>query len=606
MVVLLKPGHPVRVILRTIHGSPAICDGAGCPRPPRPLRAPKNDMGESLNCITRIGGSIKLPGVETFDYVIVGAGTAGCVLADRLSASGRNRVLILEAGGSDARFWIKAPIGYGITFADARVNWKFQARPSPGLDGRGMYWPRGRVVGGSSSINAMVYCRGMPADFDDWRELGNSGWGWDEVRAFFEQSERRVTPDGRALTDGPLDVKDVTPYLHPMRKEWLEAAAELKLPVTDDFNGPRPEGFGSYQVSIRSGRRWSAADAFLRPALKRANVKLETCAWASKLRCEGRRVIGVEFFRNNERNFARAEREVIVCAGTVNSPQLLQLSGIGPGAMLREHGIDTVLDNPAVGGNLQDHLAVVYSFKATRPTLNDELHSRLGRTMAGIRYLLTRSGPVSLSVNHFGGFVRANPQASRPDVQLYFNPVTYQAGDATRARIQLDAFSGFYLCFQPTRPTSTGRIDLAGPDFRTPPMIAPDYLSTDKDVADVMHGGRLMQAIARTRAIQSLIREPLAPDLLRMSDTDLVADFRARAATVYHPVGTCRMGPSPQGRDMQGRGTQGFVVDPTLRVHGIERLRIVDASVFPTVTSANTNAPTLMVAQKAAHLMAAG
>jgi choline dehydrogenase len=563
-------------------------------------------MGESLNCITCIGGSIKLPGVETFDYVIVGAGTAGCVLADRLSASGRNRVLILEAGGSDARFWIKAPIGYGITFADARVNWKFQALPSPGLDGRGMYWPRGRVVGGSSSINAMVYCRGMPADFDDWRELGNSGWGWDEVRAFFEQSERRVAPDGRALTDGPLDVKDVTPYLHPMRKEWLEAAAELKLPVTDDFNGPRPEGFGSYQVSIRGGRRWSAADAFLRPALKRANVKLETCAWASKLRCEGRRVIGVEFFRNNERKFARAEREVIVCAGTVNSPQLLQLSGIGPGALLREHGIDTVLDNPAVGGNLQDHLAVVYSFKATRPTLNDELHSRLGRTMAGIRYLLTRSGPVSLSVNHFGGFVRANPQASRPDVQLYFNPVTYQAGDATRARIQLDAFSGFYLCFQPTRPTSTGRIDLAGPDFRAPPMIAPDYLSTDKDVADVMHGGRLMQAIARTRAIQSLIREPLAPDLLRMSDTDLVADFRARAATVYHPVGTCRMGPSPQGRDMQGRGTQGFVVDPALRVHGIERLRIVDASVFPTVTSANTNAPTLMVAQKAAHLMAAG
>jgi choline dehydrogenase len=561
-------------------------------------------MGESLNCITRIGGRIKLPGVETFDYIIVGAGTAGCVLADRLSASGRNRVLILEAGGSDARFWIKAPIGYGITFADARVNWKFQARPSPGLDGRGMYWPRGRVVGGSSSINAMVYCRGMPADFDDWRELGNSGWGWDEVRPYFEQSERRVAPDGRALTDGPLDVKDVTPYLHPMRKEWLEAAAELKLPVTDDFNGPRPEGFGSYQVSIRNGRRWSAADAFLRPALKRANVKLMTDAWASKLRCEGRRVTGVEFYRDNERRFARAEREVIVCAGTVSSPQLLQLSGIGPGPLLREHGIDTVLDNPAVGANLQDHLAVVYSFKATRPTLNDELHSRAGRMLAGIRYLLTRSGPVSLSVNHFGGFVRANPQASRPDVQLYFNPVTYQAGDATRMRIQLDAFSGFYLCFQPTRPTSTGRIDLAGPDFRTPPAIAPDYLSTDKDVADVVHGGRLMQAIARTRAIQSLIREPLAPDLLRMSDADLIADFRARAATVYHPVGTCRMGPTPGG-STRGPVAQGFVVDPALRVHGMERLRIVDASVFPTVTSANTNAPTLMVAQKAAHLMAA-
>jgi choline dehydrogenase len=539
--------------------------------------------------------------VESFDYIIVGAGTAGCVLADRLSASGRNSVLILEAGGSDLKFWIKVPIGYGITFADTRVNWKFQAGKSPGLGGRAMYWPRGRVMGGSSSINAMVYCRGMPGDFDDWRALGNSGWGWDEVRPYFERSERRVAADGRALTEGPLDVRDMTPYLHPMGKEWFEAAAELKLPVTEDFNGPRPEGFGRYPVTIRDGRRWSAADAFLRPALKRRNVKLMTGAWASRLRCEGRRVCGVEFMRDNEGCFARAMREVIVCAGTVNSPQLLQLSGIGPGALLREHGIETLVDNPAVGGNLQDHLAVVYSFKASRPTLNDELNSRLGRALAGARYLLTRRGPVSLSVNHFGGFVRADPEASRPDVQLYFNPVTYQAGEATRMLIRLDAFSGFCLCFQPTRPTSTGRIDIASSDFRAPPAIAPDYLSTDKDVADVVHGGRLMQAIARTRAMQSLIREPLAPDLLRMSDADLIADFRARAATVYHPVGTCRMGPNPQGT-----GPGGFVVDPSLRVHGMERLRVVDASVFPTVTSANTNAPTLMVAQKAADLIAAG
>jgi choline dehydrogenase len=334
-----------------------------------------------------------------------------------------------------------------------------------------------------------------------------------------------------------------------------------------------------------------------------------TDAWASKLRCEGRRVCGVEFFRDNARSFAAASREVIVCAGAVNSPQLLQLSGIGPGRLLREHGIDSVLDNPAVGGNLQDHLAVVYSFKASRPTLNDELHSRLGRMRAGVRYLLTRKGPVSLSVNHFGGFVRADPQASRPDVQLYFNPVTYQSGDATRTRIQLDPFSGFYLCFQPTRPTSSGRIDIASGDFRAPPAIAPDYLSTDKDLADVLHGGRLMQAIARTRAIQSLIREPLAPDLLRMSDADLIADFRARAATVYHPVGTCRMGPGAKGGSSQGNGSGGsggFVVDPTLRVHGMDRLRVADASVFPTVTSANTNAPTLMVAQKAADLIAPG
>ena len=555
------------------------------------------------------GDKIKLPGVEQFDFVIIGAGTAGCVLADRLSASGRDRVLVLEAGGSDARFWIKTPIGYGYTFADPAVNWKYKTLASPGLQSRTMYWPRGRVIGGSSSINALVYCRGMPADFDDWRGLGNIGWGWQDVRPYFERTERRVDASGRAAqgrpgaascglalhgsTDPPLDVKDVTPFLHPMRTQWLEAAAELGLPVTDDFNGHHPEGFGCYQLTVRNGRRWSAADAFLRPALRRRNVKLETQAWVRRLRCEGRRVLGVEYFRGNEQRYAGAQREVIVCAGAVNSPQLLQLSGIGPARTLSAHGIEPVLDNPAVGGNLQDHLAVVYSFKATRPTLNDELNTTPRRLIAGLRYLLARRGPMALSVNQFGGFVRAAPNATRPDMQLYFNPVTYAAGDATRTRIQLDAFSGFYLCFQPTRPTSTGRIDIASGDFRQAPDIAPNYLSTDKDLLDVVHGGRLLQAIARTRAMGSLIREPIEPDLLRKDDAELLADFRARAATVYHPVSTCRM----------GKAVGESVVDSALRVHGLERLRVVDASVFPTVTSANTNAPTLMVAQKAADLI---
>jgi choline dehydrogenase len=533
--------------------------------------------------------------VDNFDYLIIGAGTAGCVLADRLSASGRDRVLVLEAGGSDARFWIRTPIGYGFTFADPAVNWKYQTLASAGLNGRSMYWPRGRVVGGSSSINALVYCRGMPADFNDWRDLGNAGWGWDDVRPYFEKSERRVDSDGRASTYGPLDVKDVTPFLHPMRTQWLAAAAELGLPVTDDFNGAHPEGFGCYQVSIRDGRRWSAADAFLRPALRRGNVKLETQAWVSKLRFEGRRVLGVEYSLGNEQRYVGANREVVLCAGAVNSPQLLQLSGIGPARTLAAHGIAPVLDNSAVGGHLQDHLAVVYSYKASRPTLNDELHSRFGQLIAGARYLLTRRGPLALSVNQFGGFVRADPRANRPDMQLYFNPVTYAAGDAARTRIQVDAFSGFYLCFQPTRPTSTGRIDIASGDFRRAPNIAPNYLATDKDIEDVVRGGRMMQAIARTRAIRSLIREPIEPDLGRMGDAELIADFRARAATVYHPVGTCRMGTDPDTS----------VVDPKLRVHAIDRLRVVDASVFPTVTSANTNAPTLMVAQKGADLIMA-
>jgi choline dehydrogenase len=531
--------------------------------------------------------------VTTFDYIIIGAGSAGCVLADRLSAGGNDRILVLEAGGTDRRFWIKTPIGYGRTFADPAVNWKYTTAPNPGLNGRRIYWPRGRVIGGSSSINALVYCRGMPADFDDWRGMGNVGWGWEDVRPYFERSERHVDPAGRACGGGPLDVKDVTPFLHPMRQNWSQAGRELGLPWTEDFNGSNPEGLGCYQVTIRDGLRRSAADAFLRPALRRGTVRLETGAWVSKIRFDQRRAVGVDYVRGNTPQTATAAREVILCGGAVNSPQLLQLSGIGPAATLAAAGITPLLDNSAVGGHLQDHLAVVYSFKATQPTLNDELHSTLGKLSAGLRYLLARRGPLALSVNQFGGFARADPKGVRPDVQLYFNPVTYGAGDATRTKIEVDAFSGFYLCFQPTRPTSVGRIDICAPDFRRPPTIAPNYLSTEKDIADVEHGGHLLQAIARTRAMKSLILAPLSPHLEELGTADLVADFRARASTVYHPVSTCRM----------GRNAGESVVDASLRVHGVERLRVVDASVFPTVTSANTNAPTIMVAQKAADLI---
>ena len=481
--------------------------------------------------------------MESFDYIIVGAGTAGCVLADRLSDDGHNRVLVLEAGGTDRRFWIKTPIGYGRTFADASVNWKYQTLPNPGLNGRSIYWPRGRVIGGSSSINALVYCRGMPADFDDWREMGNIGWGWDDVRPYFEKSERHVDAAGRVSGEGPLDIKDVTPFLHPMRRNWLDAASELGLPQTQDFNGPHPEGFGCYQVTIRNGMRRSAADAFLRPALRRGNVRLETHAWVSGVRFDQRRAVGVDYVRDNTPRFASASREVILCGGAVNSPQLLQLSGIGPAATLRAAGITPLLDNPAVGGHLQDHLAVVYSFKATQPTLNNELHSTTAKLRAGLRYIIARRGPLSLSVNQFGGFARADPQGSRPDVQLYFNPVTYGAGDAARARIEVDAFPGFYLCFQPTRPTSVGRIDIASADFRHAPTIAPNYLSTEKDVADVVHGGRLLQAIVGTRAIKALIREPIAPDLDTMGPNWLPTFARGRVPYTTRSVPAAWAGP---------------------------------------------------------------
>jgi len=529
--------------------------------------------------------------VENFDYIIVGAGSAGCVLADRLSANGRDRVLILEAGGSDGRFWIRTPIGYGRTFADAGVNWKYQTQADPGTNSRAMYWPRGRVVGGSSSINALVYVRGLPDDFEDWRALGNTDWGWEGVRPVFERNERNVDPLGVSSNDHPMYVSDVAPQLHPTCRYFFEAANEIGLPITNDFNGAHPEGVGYYRVTTRDGRRWSASDAFLKPALRRANVKLETQSWVSRIRFEGRRAIGVEYDRGGQTRFANAAREIIVSGGAINSPQILQLSGVGPGKTLAQFGIPVLLDNPAVGGYLQDHLAVTYSYKATQPTLNDELHSALGKLKAGIQYVLTRRGVLSLSVNHCGGFVRADRRGdARTIFQLYYNPITYAAGDSNRKSINADSFSAFMLSYQPSRPSSRGRIDIMSADFRKPPAIAPNYLSTDKDLQDVIRGGRLLQSMEATQAMRSFIQEPIGARLQGMSDAELVADFRARSATVYHPVGTCRMGPE--------KATS--VVDAALRVHGIERLRVVDASVFPTITSGNTNAPTLMVAQKGA------
>jgi choline dehydrogenase len=377
-----------------------------------------------------------------------------------------------------------------------------------------------------------------------------------------------------------------------MRRNWLQAAEELGLPTTEDFNGEQPLGLGCYQVTIRHGMRRSAADAFLRPALQRSNVKLLKHAWVSRIRIEDGRAVGVEFALGGEARYAAAA-QVLLCAGAVNSPQLLQLSGLGSASHLTAHGIEPLLDAPAVGAHLQDHLAVVYSYKATMKTLNDELHSNFAKLLAGLRYVLARKGPLALSVNQFGGLVRTDPKGVGADVQLYFNPVTYAPGDAARRRIEVDEFSGFYLCFQPTRPSSEGRIDVAGPDYRVAPDIAPNYMATEKDAADVVRAGQLLQAIARTRAMRELVLEPIAPALDAMGPAEMLADFRARAATVYHPVGTCRMGRSPADS----------VVDARLRVHGIDGLRVVDASVFPSVTSANTNAPTLMVAQKAADMI---
>jgi choline dehydrogenase len=351
--------------------------------------------------------------VDDYDYIVVGSGSAGCVLADRLSADGQASVLVLEAGEHDRRLWINMPIGYGKTFYDQRVNWKFEAQPDAGLNHRQIYFPRGRVVGGSSSINAMVYCRGLPQDFDDWAALGNPGWAWRDVQPVYEGFERRVDAEGRASPSGQLFVSDVRRQLHPMEKFFFDGAQQAGLPFTEDFNGPAPEGVGRYQINTRHGMRWSAADAFLRPALRRGRVRLMTGARVSRVLFEGRQATGVSYRQGGVERQARARRAVVLSAGAVQSPQLLQLSGVGPAELLRTHGIPVLHANPSVGGNLQDHLAMSYYYKATQPTLNNVLGNWWGQLRVGLQYISTLGGPLSISVNQCGGFVRSHPGAER-------------------------------------------------------------------------------------------------------------------------------------------------------------------------------------------------
>jgi len=528
-----------------------------------------------------------------FDYIVVGSGSAGCVLADKLGADGRNSVLVLEAGGHDRRLWVNMPIGYGKTFYDERVNWKFENGADPGLNNRRIYFPRGKVVGGSSSINAMVYCRGLPGDFDDWAAQGNRGWSWNDVLPVYRQFERRVDAGGRAADgDGPLFVSDVRRQLHPIERHFFAAAQQAGLPFTEDFNGPHPEGVGRYQINTRHGMRWSAADAFLRPALRRGNVALQTGALVERILFEGRKAVGVAYRQDGATHTARARAAVVLCAGAIQSPQLLQRSGVGPGALLRQHGIAPVLVQEQVGANLQDHLAMSYYYKASEPTLNNVLGSLWGRLRVGLQYVTTLGGPLSISVNQCGGFVRSHAQASQADMQLYCNPITYTlAASKTGSRIVPDAFAGFILCFQPCRPLSRGRVSIAGPDVAQAPNIEPRYLSHPDDVTQALRGAQLVQRLARTDAMRGLIREPMAPVLETMADDAIIDDFRARASTCYHPVGTC----------MMGADAANSVVDSQLKVHGLDRLFVVDASVFPSVTSGNTHAPTTMVAHKGAQ-----
>ena len=523
------------------------------------------------------------------DYIVVGAGSAGCVVAARLTEDPSVRVLVLEAGGPDSNPWIHIPLGYGKTIVDKRINWMYETEPDPNLNNRRVFWPRGKVLGGSSSINGLLYLRGQPEDYAHWRQLGNEGWAWDDVLPYFKRSEQRIGPGDDSLhgRDGALAVSDL-PDRTELCESYIRAAMAEGIPRTDDFNGPQQEGVGYYHVTARHGRRSSAATAFLRPAMKRANLQVLTHALAARVTLEGRRATGVAFTQNGVAKQARARREVILCGGAINSPHLLMLSGIGPAAHLQATGMAVAHDLPGVGQNLQDHFQTRLTYRCRFPvTLNDVMMSPWRMAKAGVQYALTRSGPLTVSAGQVGIFARTRPDLPTPDVQFLLIPFS-----ADRPGEGLNKFSGFLQNCCQLRPESRGEILLTSPDPTVYPAIHANYLSSDLDRQTLVAGLQLGRRIAARPEMQHWIESEHLPGPEAQSDAALLEHAKTYGGSIFHPSGTCKM-----GRDRLS------VVDPHLRVHGIEGLRVADAAIMPTVVSGNTNAACIMIGEKAADLV---
>ncbi|MDJ0389070.1 GMC family oxidoreductase N-terminal domain-containing protein [Roseomonas sp. E05] len=524
-----------------------------------------------------------------WDYLVVGAGSAGCVLANRLTEDGRSRVLLLEAGGPDRHPYLHVPAGFLKTFRDPRFNWCFETEPGPEVDGRRIFFPRGKVLGGSSAINGHLWVRGQARDFDTWAQRGCRGWSYADVLPFFRQAENRSAgADAWRGTGGPQHVSDIHAR-HPLCEAFLAGAAELGLPRNPDYNGARQEGAFYYQRSIRNGRRVSAATAFLRPALRRPNLRVETHAQAVRIELEGRRATAVVFRQGGRLLRATARREVVLAAGAIGSPHLLQLSGIGPADPLRAAGVPPAHELPGVGEGLQDHYALRVARRVTGAgTLNERARGlRLGAEI--VAWLASRRGLLAFSPAHAGVFLRSMPHLEEPDLQFVFTPASYQEGGVTGV---LEREPGMTLGVWQLRPESRGHVRLRGPDPAVAPMIQPNYLAAPEDRAAAVAGLRWARRLLGTKALARFRGPETVPGGCCEEDEALLAHARARGSTVYHAAGTCRMGVDPQS-----------VVAPDLRVHGLGALRIADASVMPSLVSANTNAATIMIAEKAASMI---
>jgi choline dehydrogenase len=522
------------------------------------------------------------------DFVVIGAGSAGCVMAARLSENSGTRVVLLEAGGADTNPWIHIPLGFGKNFANAAVNWCYETEPDASIGGRKIFWPRGKVLGGSSSINGMVYIRGQKEDFDHWRQLGNTGWSFDDCLPYFRQAEHQTRGrDHYHGVDGPLCVSDVA-HDDPICAAFVTSAVDCGLPRNDDFNGAVQDGVGYHQTTTRNGRRCSTAVGYLRPAMRRPNLRVITNALTERIVFEGRRATGVEFRLAGVPTMVRATREVILCGGAVNSPQLLMVSGVGPAAHLADMGIPVVHALAGVGQSLQDHYSAPIKLRSRVPvTLNDVVNSNIGKMKAGIQYALFRTGALTMGVSPAAAFIRTRPELASPDVKCSISPFS-----ADRPQDGLHKWSGFTMIAYQLRPDSRGQIKLKTASPQDAPAMIPNYLSAEVDQRAIVAGLQWCRRVLAHPGMQRFVEAEYLPGPAVQSDDELLDYARRSGGTVFHPTSTCKMGVDAMA-----------VVDPQLRVHGLAGLRVVDASVMPTVASGNTNAPTIMIAEKAADMV---